>query len=284
VYWTNQGDDTIGRANLNGTEVKQNFITGAHTPYGVTVDRSHIYWTNFGSTTLGRANLDGTGVDQVFIAGADRPAGVAVDSTHIYWANFGMGTNGTIGRANLDGGGERVDFITGARGPAGVALNRLPLTPQPPSPPSPPAPIAPATLATITGLNETNRVFTVGRTSTALTGHTAATRHKRGTVFLFRLDQPASMKVVIQRLDRGRRVGRVCRPDTRALRSRPRCTRAVRVTTLTRTARILLNKLPFTGRIRGRALKPARYRAIFTAIDAAGASRPRALIFTIVTR
>ena len=40
----------------------------------------------------------------------------------------------------------------------------------------------------------------------------------------------------------------------------------------------------FTGRICGRALKPGRYQAAFTAIDAAGASAPKTLRFTIVKR
>ena len=37
VYWANYGSDTIGRANLDGTEVEQSFITGASEPFGVAV-------------------------------------------------------------------------------------------------------------------------------------------------------------------------------------------------------------------------------------------------------
>ena len=55
-------------------------------------------------------------------------------------------------------------------------------------------------------------------------------------------------------------------------------------TTLTRTGHTRLNQVAFTGRIRGRALKPGRYHAAFTAIDAAGASAPKTLRFTIVKR
>ena len=81
---------TIGGANLDGTGVNQNFITGANTPAGVAVDGQHIYWTNNGMPdTIGGANLDGTGVNQSFITGASSPAGVAVDGQHIYWANNG---------------------------------------------------------------------------------------------------------------------------------------------------------------------------------------------------
>jgi hypothetical protein len=42
------------------------------------------------------------------------------------------------------------------------------------------------------------------------------------------------------------------------------------------------NKLKFTGRIAGKALKPGHYRAVFVAVDSAGASRPKTLSFTIV--
>jgi virginiamycin B lyase len=37
IYWANFGTGTIGEANLNGTGVNQNFITGADCPIGVAV-------------------------------------------------------------------------------------------------------------------------------------------------------------------------------------------------------------------------------------------------------
>ena len=42
------------------------------------------------------------------------------------------------------------------------------------------------------------------------------------------------------------------------------------------------NRVPFIGRISGRALAPSRYQARFTASDSAGVSPPRTLGFTIV--
>jgi hypothetical protein len=79
-------------------------------------------------------------------------------------------------------------------------------------------------------------------------------------------------------------VGRACRPANRSLRHKPACTRAVTVATLTRTAHAGLNRVAFTGRIRGRALTPGGYEAVFTATNAAGASRPGSLGFTLVNR
>lgn len=92
------------------------------------------------------------------------------------------------------------------------------------------------------------------------------------------------MKIAIRAKGPGRRVGRRCRPQTRRLRRRPRCTRTVTIATLTRIGHVGVNKVVFTGRIRGKALKPGRYQSVFTAIDAAGASPAKTLDFTIVSR
>ena len=76
IFWANNGGDSIGAANLDGTSVNQNFITGLTTPCGVAIIGTHIYWGTNGpsqATTIGRANLDGTGVNQSFISGATPP-------------------------------------------------------------------------------------------------------------------------------------------------------------------------------------------------------------------
>jgi hypothetical protein len=70
---------TIGRADVDGQNVNQSFITGAIAPIGVAVDSGHIYWANLGTNTIGRADLDGQNADQSFITGASDPVGVAVD-------------------------------------------------------------------------------------------------------------------------------------------------------------------------------------------------------------
>jgi hypothetical protein len=80
VYWTNQGTNTIGRADLGGQNVNQSFISGASGPLGMAVDSGHVYWTNTSTNTIGRADLDGQNANQSFIIGASLPAGVAVGS------------------------------------------------------------------------------------------------------------------------------------------------------------------------------------------------------------
>lgn len=116
VYWVNNGSATIGRANLDGTNVDQSFITGA-TPCGVAVDGAHIYWGTGSGNTIGRANLDGTGANQGFITSAGYTCAVAVDGAHVYWIS-----NNDIGRANLDGTGPDPTFIAASL-PCGVAVD-----------------------------------------------------------------------------------------------------------------------------------------------------------------
>jgi hypothetical protein len=118
-------------------------------------------------------------------------------------------------------------------------------------------------------------VYAVAPISTPLRGRTAAARYKRGTTFLFRLDQPATITLVVTRTGR-------CRRPIPGTRRRSRCTRTV--ATLTRSAHAGLNKLPFSGRIRGTALAPGDYRAAFVAANSIGRSVTRALRFRIVRR
>lgn len=112
----------VGRADLDGSNVDDSFITGGSGPCGFAVDSQFVYWANNASGTIGRANLDGTGVDQTFIPNAGAFAcGVAVDDAHIYWTNAFVGT--TLGRADLDGSNVDPNFITGLPAPGGVAVD-----------------------------------------------------------------------------------------------------------------------------------------------------------------
>ena len=120
----------IARANLDGTGVDLEFISGIDAGY-VAVDAQYIYWTgNFcdgvctgGSAdpwvpAIGRANLDGTGVDRSFIVtGTNVTADLAVDAGHIYWtvplcAPACCGA--ALGRASLDGTSVDPMFISGS--------------------------------------------------------------------------------------------------------------------------------------------------------------------------
>ena len=128
IYWTNEDTFTIGRANLDGTDVDQNFITGL-LANAVAANDKFIYWTEVGagSDSIGRARIDGTGFDPTFISNLTNAGGIAVDAKHIYWTNGGTTTtNAAIGRANLAGTIVDPTYIPGRPGDGdynGVAVD-----------------------------------------------------------------------------------------------------------------------------------------------------------------
>ena len=123
------GPGGIARANLDGSGVDQNFISGIDADQ-LAVDANHIYWTGNLcepgcqdiASGIGRANLDGTGLEAGFIPGLPRGItglnALAIDASHIYWTgqahDFIPGS--TLGRANLDGSGVEPTFIGGTTG------------------------------------------------------------------------------------------------------------------------------------------------------------------------
>ena len=127
IYWANTGN-TIGRANLNGSSAKQDFITTTTNACGVAVTRTHIYWTTTGNAaagtgTIGRAKRNGTAIKSNFITGLTNPCGIAVSRNHVYWANTNPA--GGIGRAALSGKASTVKrtFIPTSGYACGVAVN-----------------------------------------------------------------------------------------------------------------------------------------------------------------
>jgi len=129
VYWSNfdgqfvEGGGSIGRANLNGSDVTNRFITGASNPRGLAVDGTDLYWANNHDTTIGRARLDGSEASQGFITGAIDPDALAIDAQNVYWTNS-SDPQFTIGRANLDGSQVNERFLRFAAGSdlAGLAV------------------------------------------------------------------------------------------------------------------------------------------------------------------
>jgi extracellular elastinolytic metalloproteinase len=139
-----------------------------------------------------------------------------------------------------------------------------------PPPPPPPPTRADTRAPSISRLSISRRRFRVGQ----------------GTTFTFRLSEAATTAIAIDRPEAGRRVGRRCRPATRALRKRPRCTRYARVGRLVRAnLRPGVQRVRFSGRFGRRALRAGPYRATISATDLAG-NRSRALrvTFRVVRR
>ncbi len=149
VYWANPAAGTIGRANLDGSGIDEDFIepepvtfqferevkpgvfepaeeTVPSEPRYVAVDADHIYWTNTGRSnefgpvdeegTIGRANIGGptpTEIKPNFIRGTSNPQGIAVNAEYIYWANAARDpVKRSIGRALITGGEVEETFFT----------------------------------------------------------------------------------------------------------------------------------------------------------------------------
>jgi phosphodiesterase/alkaline phosphatase D-like protein len=153
-------------------------------------------------------------------------------------------------------------------------------SPSPPTGPTGPKGPEPARPPVVSSLSESNSVFRVGRSSTAPGGRisrTAAT----GTVFSFDLDQPAVVGITFIREESGHRIGKSCVVGRRGA-GKPACVRSSVAMMLGRRARNGLNRLLFTGRVRGRALSPGAYRAVFIAESLAGSSTPSTISFRVV--
>ncbi len=89
LYWANQGGESIGRADLDGSNPIPSFVDTdpagdiASVPCGLAIDGSHIYWADQGTDKIGRADIDGSDPDPDFISagiGSD-PCGMAVSPT-----------------------------------------------------------------------------------------------------------------------------------------------------------------------------------------------------------
>ncbi len=113
IYWADPEANAIGRAKLDGSEAKPNFITGLQSIEDLTVDSKYIYWAEPGSNAIGRATIEGEEVKQGFIEGARKPEGVAVDGSYVYWTNTAADAEGNrgVGRAKLDGTEVKQGFI-----------------------------------------------------------------------------------------------------------------------------------------------------------------------------
>jgi hypothetical protein len=91
----------------------------------------------------------------------------------------------------------------------------------------------------------------------------------RGTKVTFKLNAAASVRFTVTRRAKGRKVKRgkkrVCAKPTRKNRKRKRCTRVVTLKgSFSRNGIAGTNSFHFTGRLRGRKLKPGRYRLVAT--------------------
>ena len=129
IYWANEGGElsgvrtanSIGRANVDGSDVNQRFVVGTHVADAVTVAGGYIYWGNIPAnrrnTTIGRAKLNGTNVNQRFMPNTIGLS-LAAAGPYIYGSDFDG-----IWRAKLDGTSVDRHFIRLRGDTEGLAIH-----------------------------------------------------------------------------------------------------------------------------------------------------------------
>lgn len=130
IYWGNPGHPppgpragSLGRANLNGSELISAFVTGIERPCDVTVGGGHVFWIERGfyqeGGGVGRAGLDGSSPQRPFIPFPSRnlSCGLTASGGYLYW-----GQGEAIARANLEGGEANDTFIPDAGVVDGIAV------------------------------------------------------------------------------------------------------------------------------------------------------------------
>jgi hypothetical protein len=112
---------------------------------------------------------------------------------------------------------------------------------------------------------------------------TAVSAAAKGTTLIYVVSEPSTVTFAVKRSTTGRKVGGKCRAKTRKNASRKRCRRFTKAGAFRTAASQGENRKPFSGRIGRRSLRPAKYRALVTAVDAAGnRSKPKTLKFKVV--
>ncbi len=122
IYWADLEDDSINRANLDGTG-RERLVTGLSQPHNVSLDISagKMYWGDQATQKIQRSDLDGSNIETLLgwdTAKKVRQVEIDAVSGKMYWACFGD----SIYRANLDG--TSIETLhSGISNPVGLALD-----------------------------------------------------------------------------------------------------------------------------------------------------------------
>jgi hypothetical protein len=141
-------------------------------------------------------------------------------------------------------------------------------------------PALPPVVALLSRLRISPRAF-----AAAARGPSAAQRRRAGAAVSYLLDAAATVRFTVRRRARGRRVGGRCVKPARRNRARRRCVRFVSVRgSFDRASVAAANRFRFSGRLRGRKLRPGRYRLVATPRLGTVRGTPRRRGFRIVRR
>jgi virginiamycin B lyase len=127
-----------------------------------------------------------------------------------------------------------------------------------------------ARLDLITNLVLEPSLITAARSGPSVT---AARRAKPGAIVTYAGTQEATTTFTVQRPVAGRRQGRRCVKPTRRTKAGRRCTRYRPVGSFTHDDTVGENSFRFSGRVKGRTLRPGRYRLRAIPNNAAGDGR-----------
>lgn len=82
LYWTDAllSTDNISRANLDGSSVENDIITGLNHPRGIAIDHTtgKIYWVSSGDNCIKRADIDGSNLETL-VTGLSHPYGISLN-------------------------------------------------------------------------------------------------------------------------------------------------------------------------------------------------------------
>jgi hypothetical protein len=135
------------------------------------------------------------------------------------------------------------------------------------------------TKLTASAFKLTHRRFAVGKAKTAL----SAKKTPIGTVFTFKLSAAATTRITIAQELRGVKKGKRCVAPRKGLRKRCNRLKQIRPPLTRKHTKAGSNRVPFSGRLGKRALKPGTYKATLVATDAAGRrSKPVSATFVVV--
>ncbi len=157
--------------------------------------------------------------------------------------------------------------------PGGSAQPGQPGGPGSPSEPAPPVvePAPPAVATPDAVAPSLSRLSLARRTFRAAPRGAALASASVGTAVRFTLSERAGVTLRIRRAAPGRRAGGACRAPDAGNRSKPPCTRYMRLRgSLTYSGVAGANRVLLRGRLGRRALPPGRYRLVARAGDAAG--------------
>jgi len=224
---------TVGRITTAGASM--NFTSLGVDPFGNTLGPDGAVWyAEFQAGAVGRVDTTGQTSQPAQLSANSGPRYIAAGPGNTLWL-----TEETANQI------ARVSGILAGSGAGGGAGDTT-------APRVSSAKVAPNELSI--GTKPTPKVLLTART---------------GTKIKFSLSEPASVSLRIEQALKGRRSkGRCVRPS-RLLRKK-KCTRYVKKGTLKRTGVQGPNRVPFSGRIGKRALKPGRYRVVIQGTDAAG--------------